>query len=415
MPQPIAQCRVCGNPCLELVLQLGEQTLTGVFPSSPNTKLLGGPLDLVRCGPSAETCGLLQLRHSYPLDAMYGDNYGYRSSLNSSMTRHLAQKAASLAALCKPAPGDLIVDIGSNDGTLLRAYDTPCDLVGIDPVARKFLDFYPPAIRVLSEFFSRQLWQTELNGRKAKIITSVAMFYDVERPLEFVATIRDFLAPDGVWHFEQSYMPLMLKRCAYDTICHEHIEYYSLRQIQWMIDRNDLKIIDLHINDVNGGSLAVTAARVDAPYPEARKEIQQIMQAEERGGFEGAEPFRSFRDRVFAHRDNLLEQIHRVQQQGEKLLGYGASTKGNVLLQFCRLTRSEIPFIAEVNPEKFGRFTPGTGIPIISEPEMHAMGPDVLLVLPWHFRENLIEREEGFLQRGGRLLFPLPEVQFFPR
>ena len=156
---------------------------------------------------SAGHCGLLQLRHSYPLEAMYGDNYGYRSGLNSSMTSHLAKKAAFLTALSKPAPGDLIVDIGSNDGTLLRAYDALCDLVGIDPVARKFLAFYPRWIRVLPEFFSRELWQAQLNGRKAKIITSIAMFYDVERPLEFVATIRDFLAPDGVWHSNRAICP----------------------------------------------------------------------------------------------------------------------------------------------------------------------------------------------------------------
>lgn len=415
MCQPIARCRVCGNPHLELVLELGEQKLTGVFPASPNAELLGGPLDLVRCVPSVETCGLLQLRHSYPLDAMYGDNYGYRSGLNRSMTSHLEKKAAFLVGLSKPASGNLIVDIGSNDGTLLKAYDGVYDRVGIDPVAGKFQGLYPSTIRVLPEFFSPHLWLTRLNGRKAKIITSVAMFYDVERPMEFMAAMRDFLLPDGIWHFEQSYLPLMLERCAYDTICHEHIEYYSLRPIQWMIDRSGLKIIDLRINDVNGGSLAVTAARIDAPYPEAKQEIERIIGAEKRGRFERAEPFQKFRERVLAHRRNLLEQIHRVQQQGAKILGYGASTKGNVILQFCRLTRNEIPFIGEVNPEKFGRFTPGTGIPIISEPEMHAMKPDVLFILPWHFRENLIEREKSFLQRGGRLLFPLPAIEFFPR
>ncbi len=415
MFRPITQCRVCGNRRLEAVLELGEQKLTGVFPASPNENLIGGPLELVRCAPSAEGCGLLQLRHSYPLEAMYGDNYGYRSGLNRSMTSHLARKAAFLVARSNAIAGDLVVDIGSNDGTLLRAYPASYDLVGIDPVAGKFLSFYPPSIRVLPEFFSRELWQTRLNGRKAKIITSVAMFYDIERPIEFMGAIHDFLSSDGIWHFEQSYLPLMLERCAYDTICHEHIEYYCLRQIQWMIDRSDLKIIDLQINDVNGGSLAVTAARTEAPYPRAEKEIQRVLEAEKRGGLEGAEPLRKFRNNVFAHRDRLVEQIHDVQRRGEKLLGYGASTKGNVLLQFCGLTTKEIPFIAEVNSEKFGRFTPGTGIPIISELEMHALEPDVLLVLPWHFRENLIEREEHFLKRGGRLLFPLPSIEFFPQ
>jgi NDP-4-keto-2,6-dideoxyhexose 3-C-methyltransferase len=415
MSQAITRCRICGNHRLETILELGVQKLTGVFPTSPDVDLLGGPLELLRCAPSAGHCGLVQLRHSYPLEAMYGDNYGYRSGLNSSMTTHLASKAAFLTALSKPVPGDLIVDIGSNDGTLLRSYDALYDLLGIDPVARKFLAFYPRWIRVLPEFFSRELWQAQLSGRKAKIITSIAMFYDIERPMEFVGTIRDFLASDGIWHFEQSYLPLLLERCAYDTICHEHIEYYCLRQIQWMIERSDLKIVALQINDVNGGSLAVTVARNEAPYPKAKEEIERVLQAEERKGLEGFEPLHRFRDNVFAHRDRLLKQIRCVQQRGEKLLGYGASTKGNVILQFCGLTTKEIPFIAEVNPEKFGRFTPGSGIPIVSEPEVHAMKPDVLFVLPWHFRQNLIEREEDFLQRGGRLLFPLPDVEFFPQ
>lgn len=414
MPQAITRCRICGNRRLEAVLDLGVQKLTGVFPTSPTADLLGGPLELVRCVPSSRHCGLVQLRHSYPLEAMYGENYGYRSGLNSSMTAHLARKATFLTTLSKPMPGDLIVDIGSNDGTLLRSYDARYNLVGIDPVARKFLAFYPRSSRVLPEFFSRELWQSQLSGRKAKIITSVAMFYDIERPMEFVNTIRDCLSSDGIWHFEQSYLPLMLQRCAYDTICHEHIEYYCLRQIQWMLEQSDLRIIDLQINDVNGGSLAVTAARIEAPYPKAKQEVQRVLQAEEREGLEGVEPLDRFRENVFAHRDRLLEQIRRVQQRGEKLLGYGASTKGNVILQFCGLTTREIPFIAEVNPEKFGRFTPGSGIPIVSEPELHAMKPDVLLVLPWHFRQNLIEREENFLQQGGRLLFPLPNIEFFP-
>lgn len=415
MSQAITRCRICGNRRLEVILELGVQKLTGVFPASPNADLLGGPLELIRCVPSAQHCGLVQLRHSYPLEAMYGDNYGYRSGLNSSMTTHLARKAAFLTALSKPVSGDLIVDIGSNDGTLLRSYDRLYDLVGIDPVARKFLDFYPSWIGVLPEFFSREVWQTRLSGRKAKIITSIAMFYDIERPTKFAETIHDFLSSDGIWHFEQSYLPLMLKRCAYDTICHEHIEYYCLRQIQWIIERSDLKIIDLQTNDVNGGSLAVTAARTEAPYPEAKEAVERVLQVEERAGLEGVEPLRRFRDNVFAHRDRLIEQIRCIGQRGEKLLGYGASTKGNVILQFCGLTRKEIPFIAEVNPEKYGRFTPGSGIPIVSEPELHAMEPDVLFILPWHFRENLIEREENFLQRGGRLLFPLPDIEVFPQ
>jgi len=414
MPQAITHCRICGNPNLEAILELGEQKLTGVFPTHAGAEILGGPLDLVRCVPSEEHCGLLQLRHSYPLDEMYGDNYGYRSGLNRSMSRHLEAKTPSLARLAGARDGDLVIDIGSNDGTLLKSYPARFERAGIDPVARKFLHFYPPGIRVVTDFFSRALWEREFPGRQAKIITSIAMFYDIEQPLEFVKAIRDSLAPDGIWHFEQSYMPLMLERCAYDTICHEHIEYYALRQIQWMLQRAGLKVIHIETSDINGASFAVTAARVESAHPEATADLRRLAAAEQAAGFEGMEPFLAFRDSVFAHRDRLLEEIAAIRAAGKSIMGYGASTKGNVLLQFCRLTPREIPFIAEVNEEKFGRFTPGTDIPIISEPEMHAKKPDVLLVLPWHFRDNLIEREKDFLQKGGKLLFPLPEVEYYP-
>lgn len=413
MPTAIHQCRICGNPRLETILELGEQKLTGVFPDRAGSPLLGGPLDLVRCVPSETHCGLLQLRHSYPLDQMYGSNYGYRSGLNRSMARHLENKTPWLVQLSGAKDGDLVVDIGSNDGTLLKSYPPGLDRIGIDPVAKKFLSHYPDTIRVLTEFFSRDLWQQRLPEGQAAIITSIAMFYDIEQPLEFMRTIRDCLTPEGVWHFEQSYMPLMLERCAYDTICHEHIEYYALRQIVWMAARSGLKIIHLEISDVNGGSLAVTAARTESSHPEATEDLHRLTAAEI--PFESMAPFHRFRERVFSHRDRLLREIHALRAAGKRLMGYGASTKGNVLLQFLGLTADDLPGIGEVNEDKFGHFTPGTDIPILSEAEMHAQNPDVLLVLPWHFRDNLIEREQAFLAKGGKLLFPLPEVEYHPR
>jgi len=415
MTSSITQCRICGNRHLETILQLGVQKLTGVFPDRPNAPLIEGPLDLVRCVPSATDCGLLQLRHSYPSEAMYGDNYGYRSGLNKSMELHLARKAAFLHRFSEIENGELAVDIGSNDGTLLKSYPAEIERAGIDPVAKKFLHFYPPEIRVYTDFFSRELWQQVFGERQARIITSVAMFYDVEHPLEFMRAIRECLAPEGLWHFEQSYMPLMLEHCAYDTICHEHVEYYALRQIHWMAERSGLKIVDLQTSNINGGSLAVTAARKESRYAPAEKSLETLLEQEREAGFEGMEPFEKFRAAVFRHRTSLQEQIARLHQEEQKVLGYGASTKGNVLLQFCDFSVRDLPYIAEVNPEKYGRFTPGTDIPIISEAEMHLMRPDVLLVLPWHFRENLIAREATFLERGGRFLFPLPRVEYYER
>ena len=414
-PVPILRCRACGSENLEEVLKLGEQKLTGIFPSSRDEPVLSGPLDLVRCVPDGErTCGLLQLRHSYPQEAMYGDNYGYRSGLNSSMVKHLQEKTRRLMELAVLPAGSIVCDIGCNDGTLLKSYPPGLRRIGMDPVAKKFQHYYPPDIEVITDFFSPEALLLATGGKKASIVTSIAMFYDLESPLEFVKQVASCLEDDGIWHFEQSYMPRMIEQLAYDTICHEHIEYYALRQIRWLLKNAGLKIIALDPSDVNGGSLAVTAAREESSRSEASGAIAAMLREEKEAGFESMLPLSRFRDRVFAHRDALIATVHEHLSQGKKLLGYGASTKGNVLLQFCGFTSAEIPYIAEVNPDKFGRFTPGTNIPIISEAEVHSLHPDTLLVLPWHFRENLIEREQDFIKGGGRLLFPLPHIEFHP-
>jgi hypothetical protein len=235
------------------------------------------------------------------------------------------------------------------------------------------------------------------------------MLYDLESPLDFVRQVASVLDKDGVWHFEQSYMPSMIRVNAYDTICHEHLEHYGLRQIQWMLERGGLKILDVEINDINGGSFAVTAALQSSKLSASGSQIQKIL--EEESIFENPEPYEQFAKRVSAHRDELCEKISAITREGSSILGYGASTKGNVILQYCGFTTRDIPEIAEVNPDKFGAYTPGTLIPIISEKDAHARKPDYLLVLPWHFRSNLVEREAAYLREGGKMIFPLPSIE----
>ena len=229
--------------------------------------------------------------------------------------------------------------------------------------------------------------------------------------MDFVRQIADVLADDGIWHLEQSYMPLMLSQNAYDTVCHEHLEYYALHQIKWMTDRCGLRILDVELNDTNGGSFAVTVCKQNAPHLSDTATIERILVDEHSAGLHTLTPYQEFKNRVFAHRDKLSKLLHELQAKGASILGYGASTKGNVILQFCGLSQLQIPAIAEVNSDKFGAFTPGTKIPIISEAEAHARYPDYLLVMPWHFKANLIERESSFLKRGGKMIFPLPEIE----
>lgn len=407
----IDACRVCGNSELVPVVSLGDQYLTGVFPKTREQPITHGPLEVVRCAGGNECCGLVQLLHSYDPGEMYGANYGYRSALNRSMVAHLHQKARALSSMVTLDDGDLVLDIGSNDGTMLSFYAPNLVRAGMDPSAAVLRDSYPAGAHCIVDFFSHERFSGEFGGRKAKIVTSIAMFYDLDDPQQFANDVALTLADDGVWHFEQSYMPLMLDATGYDTICHEHVEYYALSQIEWLLKRAGMRVLDVELNQVNGGSFAVTACKIDSPLSTNEDSVNAIRQQEKTRGLDADEPFRNFRQRVYDHRVQLVDLLGGLADKGQKVIGYGASTKGNVILQFCGITTTELPVIAEVNADKFGAFTPGTLIPIISEAEARAMNPDYYFAMPWHFRKNLIERESDFLARGGKMIFPLPRLE----
>jgi SAM-dependent methyltransferase len=395
------------------LLDLGEQYLTGVFPSLRSLQAGRGPVQLVKCmgDDPQKFCGLVQMRHSFAAEAMYGANYGYRSGLNRSMVAHLHRKADALQALVPLGTGDLVLDIGSNDGTTLGRYPVGGPtLVGIDPSARKFAKYYRPDIELIVDFFSADVFRTFFGDRKAKIVTSIAMFYDLERPQDFVDDVARILADDGVWHLEQSYLPSMLRTNSYDTACHEHLEYYALRQIDWLMRRAGLRIIDIELNGTNGGSFAVTVAKTGAAVAANSAAVDRMLMEEAALGLDTLKPFEDFWQRVVGSRESLRAFFAQAKRENKKIIGYGASTKGNVLLQFCGITPDMMPCIAEVNEDKFGCFTPGSLIPIIPEQQARDMEPDYFLVLPWHFRDAIIEREAGFRARGGKLVFPLPTL-----
>ncbi|WP_328702377.1 class I SAM-dependent methyltransferase [Belnapia arida] len=404
---PIEQCRIGGGTTLIPVLDLGQQALTGVFPKDVAEPVTTGPLRLVWCPNS----GLLQLDCSYDLGEMYGENYGYRSGLNQSMVQHLTQKIRELERLAEVAPGDAVLDIGSNDATSLKAYSVSgLSRTGMDPTGVKFRQYYPDDIKLIPDFFSARAYFAA-GGKPAKVVTSIAMFYDLEDPIAFARQVEEVLAPGGVWHFEQSYMPSMLRLTSYDTVCHEHLEYYSLGAVQRILAAAGLRAIDVKMNAVNGGSFAVSAVRASEPRRGSEAVIGWLLEQEDRMGLSTPRPYRDFEERVYRHRDDLTRLLKTLAADGKKVFGYGASTKGNVVLQFCGITTAEVQVIAEVNPDKFGAYTPGTNIPIVSEAEARAMRPDYFLVLPWHFKEGIIRREAEFLANGGRMIFPFPEIE----
>jgi hypothetical protein len=405
----LSSCRVCGCPDLLVVVDLGVHSLTGVFPASADGDVTKGPLRLVLC----KQCNLIQLDVTYDSREMYGENYGYRSGLNQSMVRHLRDKCHSLEKMAKLKSGDLVLDIGSNDGTFLSAYQTrELQKVGIDPTAGKFRRFYDEDSCLIVDFFSRETVVGELGeDTKASLITSIAMLYDLESPRQFIKDIADTLSEDGLWHFEQSYMPSMLRLNSYDTICHEHIEYYSFSVVREMLHAAGLKVVDVWMNAVNGGSFAITAAHQKSSYREAQALEKWVVEREKHLGLERPGIYRDFEERVYEHRAELRSLIHMLRQSGARIAGCGASTKGNVILQFCGLGPEDLMAISDVNEDKWGKFTPGTGIPIASEADVHTMKPDYMLVLPWHFKDGILQRERAFLEGGGRLIFPLPEIE----
>lgn len=403
----IKKCRLVDSKNLINVLSLGNQKLTGVFPSSKSEKEIGGPVDLVWCPES----GLLQMKQSYSLEAMYGDNYGYRSGLNLSMVNHLSRKIKFLENYVNPNKGDLVIDIGSNDATSLKSYTGDFKKVGIDPTGLKFKKYYTKDISLIPDFFTAEKFKKNFPKQRAKIITSIAMFYDLESPIDFAKDIFECLDDDGIWHFEQSYMPSMLKANSYDTICHEHLEFYSLAVVKFIVEKANMKIIDVQMNSINGGSFAVTVCKNFANYSPNDSVINWILDEEKKMRLDTIEPYKEFAQRVNSHKESLKKLISSLASDGKKIFGYGASTKGNVMLQYCGFTEKEIPFIAEVNEEKFGKYTPGTKIPIISETDAEKLMPDYYLVLPWHFRENILSREKDFINRGGKFIFPFPHIE----
>ncbi|MCY9787287.1 class I SAM-dependent methyltransferase [Nocardiopsis sp. EMB25] len=405
----IPACRVCDNRELIPVLDLGEQALTGVFPRSREEVVPEFPLELVKCSPSG--CGLVQLRHTPDPGLMYGEGYGYRSGIRPFMVDHLRGKVESVRRRVELGAGDIVVDIGSNDATLLRSYpDAGLRRVGIDPTGGKFRDRYPDDAELIVDYFSRDVFTERFGDERARVVTSIAMFYDLPDPLAFMRDVRDILADDGVWLMEQSYLPSMLEADAYDIVCHEHLEYYALRQIEWMAERVGLTVLSAEITDVYGGSLCVTLARSTSPHTVDENGLDRVRALESQAKIDTMAPFETFARRVEHQRDALRSFLADSLDAGRLTAGYGASTKGNVILQYCGITERELPCVGEVSPEKAGRFTPGTRIPIVSEEEAKAMRPDQLLVLPWIYRKGFVERERDFLASGGRLVFPLPEL-----
>ena len=407
MYSSLSVCRVCKSSDLTEIINLGEQALSGVFLKEKNESISSGPLRLLWCGE----CTLVQLGESFVSSEMYGESYGYRSGLNPTMVSHLKSIADRLTRRLNLQTDNLVIDIGSNDGTFLNILsDYGIKTVGFDPTSTKYRDMYNPGTLVIEDFFSSDGYYNYVT-KPAKLVTSIAMFYDLEDPIGFASDVNAVLEPNGFWFFEQSYAPWMQINGAYDTICHEHLEYYSLATIKYILDRSGFTIVEVTTNSVNGGSIGVLAQKQENPEVSTDPHALWLMHEENSKLLNSLEKWLQFSKNVSERKNSLLSLLNEIIHAGNTVSGLGASTKGNVLLNYSGINSLFIPKIGEINPFKFDKFTPGSLIPIVPEDEVLNESPDFLLFLPWHFRNYALEKYSSFLNNGGRLILPLPVVE----
>jgi len=410
-------CRVCGSSSLTPVIDLGPQYLQGSFvkpgKEMPSQRKIN--CSLVRCNPQIDenACGLLQMEHSVPSEILYAA-YWYRSGTNATMRNHLKEIVDSTLALLKKDKCN-VLDIGCNDGTLLGYYPTDFEKFGCDPsdVAQEV-----KGAKVVQDIFPSAELNSVMNDKKMDVITSIAMFYDLESPVDFVKNIKKYLSPEGIWVFEMSYMPHMLELDSYDTICHEHLEFYSLAVLEKIVTMGGMKIFKISFNDINGGSIRCYATHKESGLyynKENYKLMNDIRQKEFDLELDTDKPYVAFQYRIEKVKNELHDLLTKFKKEGKKVHVYGASTKGNTILQWCDINSMLVEYAAERNPDKYGAYTLGTNIPIISEEESRAMNPDYYLVLPWHFKAEFLEREKEALDKGTGFIFPIPTIDIYKK
>ncbi len=411
-------CRICGSAALTKVIDLGEQHLQGSFikPGKELPPMRKISTELVRCNPLVDenACGLLQTVTSVPPEILYSA-YWYRSGTNQTMRDHLKGIADDAMAMVEKSEAR-VLDIGCNDGTLLKNYPEKYIKYGVDPsdVAQEVNG----DITVVQDVFPSAELNSILGKENLDIITSIAMFYDLEDPSAFVKDIKSSLNEDGIWIFEMSYMPAMLEMNSYDTICHEHLEYYSFAVIENMMARNDMKIVKVSFNDINGGSIRCYATHENNFKFKSKNNIESIKDIRQKEfdlELDTDKPYKNFQNRINQHKEDLSSLLKKLKNEGKSIHLYGASTKGNTILQWCDIDNSIVDYAADRNPDKDGAKTIGTDIPIISEEKSRAMNPDYYLVLPWHFKAEFLEREKEAINKGTGFIFPLPEIEIIKK
>jgi len=403
----IKKCRSCEGKNLEFLFSLGKMSFTGKFADNYIKSIPSDKLTLVIC----KKCKLVQLDRNFNPKFLYSKDYGYRTGINKTMTNHVKNVAREAISRTKPKSKDYILDIASNDGTLLNFYSKKFNTVGVDPLINKYKRYYKKIDLKISDFFSYQVLKKNKINQKFKIVTALSMFYDLKNPNLFLKDLKKILHNDGIFFLEHADLLSIIKNCLFDTICHEHLEYYSTKVIINLMKKNFLRVFDIKQNNINGGSLRYLICHKHAKYKENKKKILSILKEEKKINLENKKTFTNFFKKINLVKKDTNELISSILNKGKIIHGYGASTKGNVLLQYFNINNKVIPYIADRNSQKFNFFTPGSKIKIISEKLSRKIKPDYYLVLPWHFKKEILKRESKIRGQGTKFIFPLPKLK----
>ena len=402
----IQRCRNCKKKKFSKLFSLGKMSFTGKFTKNFNVNIPKAFINLIMC----KSCKLVQLDRNFNPRYLYDNNYGYRTGINTTMTNHVKMVVDESIKLVKLKKNDAVLDIASNDGTLLSFYKKNIFRVGSDPVIKKYKKYYKDINHGVADFFSfKELKKKKIN-KKFKVITALSMFYDLPDPNKFLDDIKKVLHKEGVFILEHADLLSIIKNCQFDTICHEHLEYYSSKIIIELTKKNDLRTFNIKSNDINGGSKRYFICHEKSNYKN-NNEVKKILKEETKFDLDKPKTFRSFFKLINYQKNKLIKLIEKIDAKGQSIHGCGASTKGNVLLQYFNISNKQIKYIADRNPQKYNTYTPGTKIKIISEKLSRKIHPDFYLVLPWHFKNEILKREQIIIKKGTKFIFPLPKLK----
>ena len=401
--ETITKCRVSKKKDLISVGKFGGMSLTGTFPKNKSQKIPYLPFEVVY----SKSSKLLQLKHNYNPKLLYGDNYGYLSSLNPVMVKHLKKKSLFLKRKIKFKKKDFILDIGSNDGTFLNFFDEG-NLFGVDPSIKKFKKSYKRKIKKIPYIFEKGY--KYIKNKKFKLISAIAMFYDLKDPVLFMKKVKKILEKDGTLHIEVAYLPEIIKTFAYDTFCQEHYEYYSLISLNYLCKKAGMKIYDFGFNKINGGSVWLNISHSESKFTVDNLKIKKQLTYERRIKIHKAETYKNYFREVFNHGKKINSIVKRLKNNNKIIYGLGASTKGNVLLQNSKLDSNLLSGIFDINKEKFNKFTPYSKIKILDEKKLKKTRVDFILLLIWHFKGFVTNKIKKY-NKNTKIIIPFPKIK----